>query len=85
MNIQKLSKEQKINLLSALATGKITSEQIANLKHLDTCFVEVQTKNPWSYSVGGERVDEDQYRARLEISKAILGKSVVHIKIVHKE
>lgn len=85
MDIQKLNKEQKVSLLKALAAGKITKDQIANLKQVDKCFVEFQTHKPFEYSIDGERVNEQQFRQRLETANAILGDEIIHILLVHVE
>jgi len=85
MNIQKLTKEQKVSLLKALAAGKITKSDINNIEQADTCFVEFQNHNPIEYSIAGERVDEQQFRRRLEIAQAIFADEVIHIRVVHED
>jgi diacylglycerol kinase family enzyme len=93
MNINELNKQHKISLLKALATGKITKHELSHLKKLDTLFVEHEHE-PYKfkidgeyiakYSIAGVKVDEQEFRKRLEFSKLILGEAVVHIVIVHK-
>ncbi|MFO0414685.1 MAG: hypothetical protein ACK50E_03460 [Bacteroidota bacterium] len=84
MNINELNKQQKISLLKALAAGKITKQELSDIKQLDALFVEFQNHNPVEYSIAGERVDEQEFRKRLDISNSIMGDEVVHIVIIHK-
>jgi hypothetical protein len=85
MNIQKLNKEQKINMLKALAAGKISKEAIREVKQLNTLFLEDQTEQPYKFKIDGENVDEQEFRKRLEFSDIILGIDTAYFRLVNDE
>lgn len=81
MNIQKLNKEQKIGLLTALAAGKITKEHLPGEMQMDSIFVKFQTYSPIKYTIAGEEVSEEEFNKRLELAEAILGDKVIYIVV----
>ncbi len=70
-------------MLKALAAGKITKKQIAELNEREKIFVEFRTHDPVEFSIECNRVNEDEFYRRLEIASAIIGDEVVHVRLFH--
>ena len=85
LNLNSVSKDQKLQLLKALAKGLLIKKDLQEdnlektLKKLEVrFFLEVRSQEGNSYSINQDNINEASFYDQLELSRTLLGTTINH-------